>query len=463
VSPNSSRRVAEWRILLGLAVAAPFLLTCWVHGDGIGYVAYLRSAVIDRDLDLRDEFEHLASHIESDASGLPARLLRRSSHRPGIDSTFQVPKTDPVTGRVTSSYSIGPALAWAPAYLIAHAITRARGVPDRSADGYGGLYYLAIALSTLGLGAASLLLSFRIASAVAPPGAAFWSVFAMAWATPLVYYLYLAPSYGHALGACAAAAFLLHWWTTRHADRPLVWFRSGLLAGFMFLARWNDLLLALPALVAEALHWARRRGPEATPPRRRFGCAAAGLLGVALAASPQLLIWQYFHGRPWIRYPTPYIGFTPEGLWGTLLSARHGLLVWTPVALLAIAGLVVLVISNSMVRDWWGGASFGMRRLVSGTPCLAVGLAVFLDRARAALARWRTRAGSAAPGRGAPGAAAWSAPAIALAFSVWNLLLLAQYALGMISHSGPVPLATIAANQPRVVARLLELAGEVAR
>jgi len=249
----------------------------------------------------------------------------------------------------------------------------------------------------------------------------------------------------------------------------------------MFLARWNDLLLALPALVAEVLHWARRRGPEATPPRRMLSCAGAGLLGVALAASPQLLIWQYFHGRPWIRYPTPYIGFTPEGLWGTLLSARHGLLVWTPVALLAIAGLVVLarrerelglvclaslallVISNSMVRDWWGGASFGMRRLVSGTPCLAVGLAVFLDRARAALARWRARAGSAAPGRAAPGAAAWSAPAIALAFSVWNLLLLAQYALGMISHSGPVPLATIAANQPRVVARLLELAGEVAR
>jgi hypothetical protein len=212
-----------------------------------------------------------------------------------------------------------------------------------------------------------------------------------------------------------------------------------------------------------------------------LACAGAGLLGVTLAASPQLAIWQYFHGRPWIRYPTPYVGFTVEGLWGTLLSARHGMFAWTPVTLLAVAGLVLLarrerelglvclaslallVISNSMVRDWWGGASFGMRRLVSGTPCLAIGLAVLLDRTREGLARWRARAGGAAPGPAVRVVGAWLAPAIALAFSVWNLLLLAQYALGMISHSGPVTLATIATNQPLVVARLLQLAGEVGR
>jgi hypothetical protein len=329
------------------------------------------------------------------------------------------------------------------------------------------------------MGAVGLLLAHRMACAVAPAREAFWAVFAVVWATPLVYYLYLAPSYGHALGAFAAAAFLLHWWSARHVDRPAVWFRSGLLAGLMFLARWNDILLALPALVAEVLRWLRRRGPEATPPRRMLGCAGAGLAGAALAASPQLAIWQYFHGRPWIRYPAPYVGFTAEGLWGTLLSARHGLFVWTPVTLLAVLGLVLLarrerelglvclaslallVLSNSMVRDWWGGASFGMRRLVSGTPCLAIGLAVFLDRTREALARWRAGSGSTAP---VPGAgAAWFAPALALAFSVWNLLLLAQYALGMISHSGPVTLAAIAANQPLVVARLLRLAREVVR
>jgi hypothetical protein len=102
-----------------------------------------------------------------------------------------------------------------------------------------------------------------------------------------------------------------------------------------------------------------------------------------------------------------------------------------------------------------------MRRLVSGTPLFALGFAVFLDDVRVALARREPRrggrAGAPAPGNG-PGLLA---PLACLGFSAWNLLLLAQYALGMISHTGPASLATIAANQPKVVVRLIRLVAEV--
>jgi hypothetical protein len=174
-----------------------------------------------------------------------------------------------------------------------------------------------------------------------------------------------------------------------------------------------------------------------------------------------------------------YISFAPDALWRTLFSSRHGLFVWTPVALLAVAGLfrlfrrdrelagvclaslVLLVASNCTARDWWGGASFGMRRLVSGTPLFALGFAVFLDDVRMALAQRTPRRGGRV---GAPAASTGPrrlAPLAFFGFSVWNLLLLAQYALGMISHSGSVSLVTIAANQPRVVVRLVRLVGEV--
>lgn len=473
----------EWVILLCLFSVAPLLLTFWVHGDGVGYVACLRSAVVERNLDLSDEYEYLAGHIRADAWGLPTRFLSKSAQQPGIDPTFHTPQPDPVTGRTPSYFSMGPPIAWAPAYLAAHGLALLRGGTGSAegANGYGGLYYLAIALSSLAFGAAGLVLAYRFATLAAPRREALWAVLTMAGASPLLYYLYLAPSYGHALTVLTSSAFFLYWWRTRHADRAAAWFRWGLLAGVLFLVRWNDVVLAIPVFAVEASRLLKGDGTRRTGASVRLllACVSAAILGFILTASPQFGAWQYFHGRPWVRYPVDYIVFTPEGWWGTLFSARHGLFVWTPVALLAVAGifrlfrrdrelagvclaaLLLLVASNGTVRDWWGGASFGMRRLVSGTPLLALGFAVFLDDVRAALAQ-RTRrrgrdAGATAAGTG-PGLLA---PLAFFGFSVWNLLLLAQYALGMISHSGPVSLATIAANQPGVVARLVRLVGEV--
>ncbi len=478
-------RRREWIIVLCLLSVAPLFLTCWVHGDGIGYVAVLRSAVVDHDLELADEFAHLSSRIEADASGLPSLLLSRGAHRPGIDPAYQRPAPDPVTGRVPSNYSIGPALAWAPAYLVAHGITRLTRAAGgaRRADGYGGLYYLAIAASSLAFGVLGLLIAYRLACGVTPAPEAQWSVLAMAWASPLLYYLYFAPSYSHALSVFAVSAFFLYWWRSRHDEGAGAWFRWGALAGVMFLVRWNDVVLALPAFAAAAGRVLAAGGPRSRGARlsRLMVCGGAAALGLVLVAAPQLAVWQYFHGRPWVRHPADYVGFFPAGLWGTLFSARHGLFVWTPVAIPAVAGLfllfrrdrelaavslaalALLVIANCTVRDWWGGASFGMRRLVSGTPLLILGFAVFLEDARGALAR-REGMNARVPGAGKGASRAWwLAPLAAFALTGWNLLLLGQYALGMISHSGPVPLATIAANQPRVVARMIQIAGEVLR
>jgi hypothetical protein len=126
-----------------------------------------------------------------------------------------------------------------------------------------------------------------------------------------------------------------------------------------------------------------------------------------------------------------------------------------------LAALLLLVASNCTVRDWWGGASFGMRRLLSGTPLFALGLAVFLDDLRLALAHRTPHPERAAGATARRTGSRLLAPLACFGFSAWNLLLLAQYGLGMISHTGPVSLATIAANQPRVVARLVRLAAGI--
>jgi hypothetical protein len=189
-----------------------------------------------------------------------------------------------------------------------------------------------------------------------------------------------------------------------------------------------------------------------------------------------------------IRYPRSLLGFYHEGLWGTFISSRHGLFIWHPITLLASAGLFLLfrvnrelagvciatlalsVVSNCTIYDWWGGAAFGMRRLLSVSPIFAIGLAAFFAEVRRSLGAGTARAGEAGglsprgstsppaevglpPGR----LARWAAPAITAIFSAWNVLLLLQYALGMISHTGAVSFVTIAANQPEALARAIRL------
>ena len=499
-------RSPEGRIFLCILAAAPFLLTPWVHGDGIGYVAYLHSAIVDLDLDLANELEYLSTHVAVDAGGLPGLLLDRSNHTPGVDPHYHTPPPDPVTGRVPSNFSTGPSIAWAPAYLSVHAAVKAGrsiGLSHRD-DGYGGAYYLAIALTSLACGIVGLLFAYKMAHTLTPSREAFWATLAIAAASPLLYYLYLAPSYGHAITALTAGAFFLYWRQSRRAPSAVTWFHWGLLAGLLFLVRWNDVVLAVPVFVVEAARLLRQgtkpnetAGQDAQSIRwtrvwqltGHVGAVLAGRGGAALAgfmlvSLPQFCVWQYLHGRPWVRHSVETLQFSPEGLWGTLFSARHGLFIWTPITLLAVIGLFLLwrrdaelagvsiaalgllVLSNCIVHDWWAGASFGMRRMVSATPLFVLGLTVLFDDLRVASRRSHDLQAASRRSHDLQAASRrhsgrFLAPVIFLLFTVWNVLLLAQYSLGMISHTEPVSFATIASNQPRVVVRIVQLVGEI--
>lgn len=85
-------------------------------------------------------------------------------------------------------------------------------------------------------------------------------------------------------------------------------------------------------------------------------------------------------------------------LWAILVSDNHGLLTWTPVIALALAGFVplikryratgiaaaaVFVVSwyvNAAVSDWWAGEAFGARRFLSCYPILVIALAALFEK-----------------------------------------------------------------------------------
>jgi hypothetical protein len=85
-------------------------------------------------------------------------------------------------------------------------------------------------------------------------------------------------------------------------------------------------------------------------------------------------------------------------LGAVLVSNRRGLLTWTPIVALAIAGFAPLIgrdrmigicaalffavswYVNAAVADWWAGEAFGARRFISCTPVFALGLAALVER-----------------------------------------------------------------------------------
>ena len=132
---------------------------------------------------------------------------------------------------------------------------------------------------------------------------------------------------------------------------------------------------------------------------RPAGCRGAGPVGGCL----QFYAWRaQFGAGVLVPQGGAYLGFLHPALGPFLLSTYHGALVWAPFFVvglvlarrgvpaaqpaaavlrigLPLAG-VLTVYFSAVVRDWWGGAAFGPRRLSVLTVAAAFGLAWVLSR-----------------------------------------------------------------------------------
>jgi hypothetical protein len=158
--------------------------------------------------------------------------------------------------------------------------------------------------------------------------------------------------------------------------------------------RWQNVIFALlPACewLAEAVGAARSGGRPRLAQHVANGLAftAGGIAGFI----PQMLVWKAIYGQylavspigPQIRWWAPHVG---DILW----SSRNGLFSTSPVTYVGAAGLLLLAwrvpafgvpamvacgamtLFNASIQDWWGSASFGMRRFDGVLPLVAVGV-----------------------------------------------------------------------------------------
>ena len=252
------------KILFALFLLSLPFVNPWVRGDGVGYYAYLRSALIDHDLNFENDYLAANESFVMSRKGENGRLL---------------PSEFTKTGYVENHFSVGPAMLWAPVMIAVHGgVLLANRVGARiPADGYSRPYLLAMAVTTACYGFLALLLAHSLARKYFHAQWAFLGTLGIWLASSLPVYMYFNPSWSHAHSAFAVALFLWYWDRTRLERTQGQWIVLGLLAGLMGNVYYPNAIL----LIFPGLEWILllRRNPGSW---RRLGCFRSSYLARSL-------------------------------------------------------------------------------------------------------------------------------------------------------------------------------------
>lgn len=359
-------------VFLSLVLVVDSRMEIIRNSDDGHYFSYVRSAVVDRDMDLLNEYERLGiTDFRLTPEGLPA-----------------------------NKYSIGLPLAVLPFYAVTHMAVlafNALGMNFES-SGYSIPYQLSFSLGSIFYGYLGLLISYRLARRYYPETIAFLSASFIFLASNLVYYFVREPFMSHLVSFFAAALFFYMWSVTREDDGGRsAFFVMGLAAGLMVITRQQDAVFLMVPLVDGAIGFIKeRRIPWFLSVRALFPFIA----GLLPAAFMQALVWKLIFGS-YLVYSyggESFIYAASPKVFQVLFSSKHGLLSWNPIIIFALMGLPFFIKAerrqgglllmafflqlyvNASWFMWWFGHSFGHRAFISSVPIFVIGLAALLEK-----------------------------------------------------------------------------------
>jgi hypothetical protein len=359
-----------------------------IRGNGLGYYAWLRSALVDYDWDFDNEFDE--HNVEEDF--VPPRTYRTE------------------LGRRANQWSVGPACIWAIVVVPGHHVLMLLGdFSPWAVDGYSLPYQFMVGASSLITCWFGILLLYRICLEYARPSRAALATAFLTLGSTLVYYSSLQVSMAHGPGAAVLAGLVWYWLKTYGSLCWSRWFILGLLVGAAALMRWQLATFAFLPAGEAILGCARTRIGLG----KQFARLAMVSLGALLAFLPQMIAWHAVYGY-WLVQPIPQIAhhWLNPSVWDILLSPNRSLFCWTPICLLAFVGhfvgrpsvrdepaallLVAFFIQVYALASVWGKGDFiqsvgnnggvflarayGMRHLTEAVITLAPGLAMLFER-----------------------------------------------------------------------------------
>ena len=443
--PGSGFSHRTSRILLLLFLLSLPLVNPWIRGDGVGYYAYIRSLLVEHKLDFENDWR--------------AANQSFSMNRVRGDGTID-PTQYTRTGHLDNHFAVGPSILWAPFLVPVHlamSMLARIGVNIRT-DGFSTPYLMAMALATALYGFMGLCLSVRLACLYTEERWALLATVALWFASSLPVYMYFNPSWSHAHSVFIVAAFLWYWHKTRQGRTLCQWAILGLISGLMLDVYYaNIALLLMPFLESVGGYWrgCQKREQNWQTIRRLTAGNLCYCLGTLFAFLPTLITRQIIYGHPLA------LGYGGKAAWqftsprwsSVLFSSDHGLLVWTPILIPAVAGLfllprrrgkpaayliaALLAFYYLIAIDpcWDGISSFGNRKFISLTPLFVVGLAVSFSEVAGFLKR----------------SALLIASSVTSVLIIWNLGFIFQWGTHLVPARGPISWKQMAHNQVAVV------------
>jgi hypothetical protein len=355
------------------------------RGDGHYMYLATESLVLDRDLDLRNQFQ---------LAGDPFKLGE---------------KIVPATGR-HAIYPAGTSILQIPCFLVAEAAAATANLFGAGLPMHGHTYFheRITFLGSLLAGFFTLVFGYRIARRRVSETAALWGAVLAGVSGPILFYSVINPSYAHSWTAGTVALALDTWDRTRGREDLRRWIAIGLTFGLAALSREQEIIFTLaPAIEATALvvgHLRERRVGAAL--RLSVHALLAGFLTL-LVLFPSLLANKVVFGS-YLANPSGahYMRWSSPFFWETLFSVRNGLFIWTPLCYLGIVGLfaaprsarpfAALLLAMFLADTWvngsawayWSDYSFSNRRFVDCTVLFVIGIGFVVERLRAIHARF---------------------------------------------------------------------------
>ncbi len=294
-------------------------------------------------------------------------------------------------GYPANDWPMGTGICWIPFLALAHAI-RFIGDFFGILAGVAGIGWFDKWVVTLGAsilyGGGTLWLSYLFCrNEGLNRSVSLWATALMAGGSTLTYHLYVNSADSHPPSAFFIVLFLVIWQGYRlnpNIGRALL---AGCAIGMAGLIRPHNFVF----LMVPFLEFISGRIKIST------GRQTAIDMGTLLVAAffvflPQLIVWKLLYGS-WLAIPRSgdVLWAHPE-LYNTLFSDYHGMISWSPLFGLGIAGLLtgrrwlpfavpvlIQIYIYSCNLAWWSGGSFGNRRMVGCVPLLILGLAVLFN------------------------------------------------------------------------------------
>lgn len=412
-----------------------------VHGDGVGYYAYLRAPLIQHNFRFEEDWRHAnLGFVES---------------RLGSDNRLN-PDQYTGTGYIGNLFTIGPAILWTPFFLVAHlAVLFANGFGAHiPADGFSLPYRVLVAFGTAFYGFCGLLLSYLLARKYLDSSCAFLATLGIWAGSSLPVYMYFNPFWSHAHSAFVVALFLWYWDHSRPNRTAGQWLLLGLISGLLVDVYFvNGVFLLIPLAESIQGYVKDLQSRDGATFLRRFGMNAMYLSTFVILILPTLITRKLIFGGMFRFGAYTVLAWNWHApFWRSVLfSSDHGLLSWTPLLGFALLGLFLSFAGGNHVKAylalaavvffyvissypyWDGLSSYGNRFFISLTPVFVFGLAVLLERVGGFFRSFRL---------------AYAAQSLVLGlFALWNLAFVFQWGTHMIPVRGEISWGAMVHNQ----------------